>query len=62
MSASDKQKLTKWTELLHYVGNTVASGGAQCSHDHGDSARPDGDLDRRQHHEDRERLHEISRC
>ncbi len=30
MSASDKQKLTKWTELLHYVGSTV-SGGAMCS-------------------------------
>ena len=24
MSASDKQKLTDWTELLHYAGGTVA--------------------------------------
>ena len=30
MSSSDKQKLSKWTELLHYTGGTV-SGGAQCS-------------------------------
>jgi hypothetical protein len=30
MSGSDKQKLTKWVDLLHYVGGTV-SGGAQCS-------------------------------
>jgi hypothetical protein len=30
MSASDKQKLKTWTELLHYTGGSVATG-AQCS-------------------------------
>jgi hypothetical protein len=30
MSKSDKQQLTKWTELLHYTGGTVTAG-AQCS-------------------------------
>jgi hypothetical protein len=30
MSASDKQKLNTWTELLHYTGGAVTSG-AQCS-------------------------------
>ena len=30
MSASDKLKLTRWTELLHYVGGAVV-GGAQCN-------------------------------
>jgi len=28
MSAVDKQKLTKWTELLHYTGGAVTSGAA----------------------------------
>src|SRR5262245_33781483 len=30
MSGSDRLKLTRWTELLHYVGGVV-SGGAQCN-------------------------------
>jgi hypothetical protein len=30
MSASDRLKLTRWTELLHYVGGTVSTG-AQCN-------------------------------
>jgi uncharacterized protein DUF1552 len=31
MSASDKLKLTKWTELLHYVGGVVTPVGSQCT-------------------------------
>jgi hypothetical protein len=30
MSATDKRKLTKWTELLHYTGGSVM-GGAMCN-------------------------------
>ena len=28
MSAVDKPKLTKWTELLHYTGGAVSTGAA----------------------------------
>ena len=31
MSGSDKQKLKTWTDLLHYVGGTVTTGGASCN-------------------------------
>jgi len=31
MSSADKLKLTKWTELLHYVGGTVTPAGSQCT-------------------------------
>jgi hypothetical protein len=31
MSGADKQKLKTWTDLLHYVGGTVSTGGASCN-------------------------------
>ena len=57
MSASDKQKLTRVDRAAPLRGRHGHARGRPVQHGHGDEPRPDRDLDRQRHHEDREHHH-----